>query len=71
MHHYELYNADSSPHNEAMLHFTAEDPCAAILIAQKRAPGSRFELWEDGKRVCELALAKVGEDDIWIVGQGD
>lgn len=71
MHDYELHHTDSSQHKGAMLHFKAEDPCAAILIAQKRAPGPRVELREDGETVCELTRAKVGDEEIWIVGQGD
>lgn len=71
MHTYELHHADSPQRDGPMLQFKAEDPCAAILIAQKRAPGLRVELWEDGEPVCELSRATVGDDEIWIVGQGN
>jgi hypothetical protein len=71
MHDYELHHADSSQHSGPMLQFKAEDPCMAILIAQKRAPSSRVELWENGEPVCELTRAKVGDGEIWIVGQDD
>lgn len=71
MHDYELHHPDSLQHNEAVLRFKAEDPCAAILTAQKRAPCPSVELWEDGEPVCELTRAKTGDDEIWIVGQGD
>lgn len=65
----ERYDIDSPQDDGAILEFKAEDAGAALLTAQKRAPSTRVEMWEDGQPVCELKRTKLGEDEIWIVGQ--
>ena len=71
MHIYELRCPAQSDGEQIALEFRAEDPCEALLIAQKHPRDSRMELWEDGEKVCELTRTEVGGGDIWIVGPAD
>lgn len=51
--------------------FEAEGPNEAILTAQGRARRNAFELWEDGRALFKLALAPVGDDEIWTIRRPD
>lgn len=68
MHTYELRYPDARPNDEAAVEFQAVDVCEALIVIQKKAEPKRLELWEDGRKLCDLTRSRVDGDDLWIVG---
>ena len=65
---YEVRYPDSAE-QERTLKFNANDVCDALLVLQEREPPKKAELWENGRKLCQLARHRVETGDIWIVGQ--
>ena len=65
---YEIRFPDAAEQEEAMK-FEADDVCDALLVLQEKEPPRRAELWEDGRKLCQLARRRVDTGDIWVVGQ--
>lgn len=68
MHSYELRWSAEKSHKVKSFRFQADDPSQALSIAHGRNEARLFELWEDGRKVCNLTRDPVGSEEVWVVG---
>jgi hypothetical protein len=67
MHSYELVFSDQREDAVQRLQFEAEDTSAALRIAHQQSGTRPLDLWQDGKKLCELRRHPVGSEEVWIV----
>jgi len=63
---YELRFPDGLENGVERLQFEARNPARALAIAQSQKGARRMELWEDGRKLCELRSSPTN-GEVWIV----
>ena len=66
---YELIFKDDRDDAVQRLQFEAADSGRALQIVRQVSGTRPMELWEDGKKLCDLHRKPVGTEEVWIVGQ--
>ncbi len=66
MAHYSLIYRAHGHTADKRIEFPGEDPCRALLLADKETDDGPAELWKDGERLC--IIRRVGDEpQYWMI----